>query len=72
MLLIESFFILYKSAVSETIFESFLQAEEDYARQQLEAYRFAKSRTVRDIGVLGDDHDKIKRLLDGKTGRRAG
>lgn len=70
VLLLECFFILYKSAVSETIFESFLQAEEDYALQQLDAYRYAKSRTVRDISVLGDDHDKIKTLLGGK--RKAG
>jgi hypothetical protein len=72
VLLLECFFILYKSSVSETIFESFLQAEEDYAQQQLEAYRYAKARSVRDITILGEDHDKVKKILGSIGKRKAG
>ena len=66
--LIESYFILYKMAVSETIFESFLQAEEEYALQQLDAYRVAREQTVREIEALGQDRTKIKRLLSRDVG----
>ncbi|MCH7403426.1 DUF4407 domain-containing protein [Belliella kenyensis] len=66
--LIESYFILYKMAVSETIFESFLQAEEEYALQQLDAYRMAREQTVREIEVLGQDRTKIKRLISRDVG----
>ncbi|MGM0947161.1 MAG: DUF4407 domain-containing protein [Bacteroidota bacterium] len=70
VLLIECFFMLYKQAVSETIYERFLQAEEDYAQEQLDAYSYAKFRSAQDIRVLGDDHDRIKKLLGSrrKTG----
>lgn len=66
ILLIESFFILYKMAVSDTIYETFLSAEEEYAQQQLEAYRYAKAKSVGEIRILGDDHAKVKKILSSK------
>lgn len=66
ILLVESFFILYKSAVSDTIYEDFLKAEEEYARQELEAYRYAKARSVGEVRILGEEHAQVKRILEGK------
>lgn len=72
VLLLECFFMLYKISVSETIFESFLQAEEDYRRQELEAYQVQKERSIRDRKLLGEDHDRIKEILHPGKKRRIG
>jgi hypothetical protein len=61
--LLECFFILYKTAVSETIFETFLQAEEDYRRSEMDAYQAQKARHIKERSLLGEDHDHIRQIL---------
>lgn len=68
ILMLEAFFMLYKASVGQSIFEHMLQAEEDYAYQKLEIYRAQKARLERDRGLLGEDHDRVKKLVGG--GRR--
>ncbi|WP_100629761.1 DUF4407 domain-containing protein [Algoriphagus formosus] len=68
ILLLEVFFILYKSATGDTTFDQLLQSEEDYHLQKLQSYERRKARILRDQEVVGDDYDKVVRLLD--SGRK--
>lgn len=70
VLMLEAFFMMYKASVSQSIFEYMLEAEEDYAYQKLEAYRTQKARLERDRGLLGEDHDRIIKLVSGEHMRR--
>jgi len=70
--LLECFFILYKTAVSETIFETFLQAEEDYRRSEMEVYQSQKARYIKERSLLGEDHDNIRKILKASGRRKIG
>lgn len=62
VLLLESYFVLYKSTAAETLYEQYLVAEEEYGRQKLEYYKQQKDRILREKGVLGRDYDKVIQL----------
>lgn len=64
VLLLEGFFILYKSLVHETIFEAWMDAEEQYAREQLESYQARKRKAVMERHILGGDYDKVHQILE--------
>lgn len=68
--LLESFFILYKISTSDTIFEDWLVAEEQYGKQKLEAYRRRKAQVTRDYSALGEDYDQIIKLLGESSTRK--
>lgn len=69
--MLEMFFILYKIFTSDTIFEDWLVAEEQYGKQKLEAYRRRKAQVTRDYGALGEDYGHIIKLLGETPTRRA-
>ncbi len=67
--LLEVFFIMYKSYTAETIFEDYLQAEELYVRQKLDAYKRRKAQLAKEYGALGEDYSRVTHLL-GDSGLR--
>lgn len=69
VLMLETFFVMYKSVAADTIYEQFLQAEEEFGHQQLEAYRVQKARITRERDLLGEDYEKVKRLVSGEPRR---
>jgi hypothetical protein len=66
--LLESYFILYKISASETLYEQFLVAEEEYGQQRLAFYKEQKGRMLKEKGLLGGDYDKVIQLTS--SGRR--
>ncbi|MFN3999682.1 DUF4407 domain-containing protein [Algoriphagus sp.] len=68
--MLEVFFILYKSFTSDTIFEDWLEAEESYGKQKLEAYRRRKAQVAREYGALGEDYAQVRQLLGETPTRR--
>lgn len=68
--MLEMFFILYKIFTSETIFEDWLVAEEQYGKQKLEAYRRRKAQVAREYSALGEDYTQVKQLLGEVPTRR--
>jgi|SRR5690606_33537919 len=72
VLMLEAFFMMYKSSVSESIFESFLQAEEACGKQRLQAYKARRSRLTTERSLLGEDYDMIERLIRTDARRKAG
>lgn len=62
--LLESFFIAYKISTSETLYEQWIHAEEEYGKQRLEAYRRRKSDQAAAYQVLGDDYHQVMKVLD--------
>lgn len=70
VLMLELFFFLYKSAVADTIFEKWLEEEEEHGKQRLEAYRRQKAKLTKEDEVLGDDHGKVRRLISGESSRK--
>lgn len=67
--MLELFFIMYKTATSDTIFEEYLVAEEQYVREKLKAYQRRKAQLAREYGVLGEDYAQVTRIL-GDSGMR--
>lgn len=68
--MLESFFILYKIFTSDTIFEDWLVAEEQYGKQKLESYRRRKAQIAREYGALGEDYTHVRQLLGETPTRR--
>ncbi|TFV94484.1 DUF4407 domain-containing protein [Algoriphagus kandeliae] len=61
--LLEVFFILYKSSTGDTSFDEYIQAEEDHQKQELESYKRRKARVIQDREIIGDDYQKVIKLL---------
>ena len=61
--LLEVYFMAYKASVGESLFETFMRAEEEYGRQKLDSYRLQKQKVLRDRQLLGSDYDRYKYLL---------
>lgn len=68
--MLEVFFILYKTSTSDTIFEDWLVAEEQYGKQKLESYRRRKAQTAREYGAIGEDYAHVRKLLSDTPTRR--
>jgi len=68
--LLETTFIYYKSKVSETLFEQWLYAEEEYGSEKLKAYRTRKQELIRQDGLLGYDADRVRSMAASPSLRR--
>jgi hypothetical protein len=63
--MLECFFVLYKSFVSESIFEQWMEAEEAYGKDRLRTYRSQKSKATQGRDLLGSDYGRVLKIVDG-------
>jgi hypothetical protein len=67
---LEIFFIVYKSAVSESLFEKLLISEEIMGESRLEILTRQREEILRQDGLLGPKAEKMRRIADDDTYKR--
>ncbi|PZX55534.1 DUF4407 domain-containing protein [Algoriphagus chordae] len=61
---LEAYFIIYKSAVSETLFEKLLMSEEMIGETRMETLKRQREEMLRQDGLLGPRAEKMRRIAE--------